>query len=269
MIPMEPVDQQNQILPANNQRRAVFLGFLGDRAYEVVRRACLPGIPSAFSIPHLLQILRQKFEDPGLVETNRQIFHNRRQRDNESAEDFVYALQSLAADCLFDAASYSDIMKSRLIGGVCNDSTREKLMLESTNMNYDQTKIFFTQIEAARAQSRRIALANTANAVFEDTGTNKRPQQDVQRVTQRLRRHQPSRSRPQVQPSQGGSAFRPPERSSPTPHSTGMCWRCGRARGHTPDACPAKKWYCFSCHGKGHAMRQCTCLLYTSPSPRD
>ena len=26
MIPMEPVDQQNQILPANNQRRAVFLG---------------------------------------------------------------------------------------------------------------------------------------------------------------------------------------------------------------------------------------------------
>jgi len=163
-----------------------------------------PAHPMLFLSHICFTFLRQKFENPGLVETNRQIFHNRRQCDNESAEDFVYALQSLAVDCLFDADSYTDIMKSRLIGGVCNDSTRGKLMLKFTNMNYDQTKILFTQIEAVRAQSRRIALANTANAVFEDT--NELTQPDVQRVTQRFRWRQPPRPRSQVQQSQGGSA---------------------------------------------------------------
>ena len=39
--------------------------------------------------------------------------------------------------------------------------------------------------------------------------------------------------------------------------------------GAEDDKRPAKGPICCNCRGRGHFARDCTCLLYTSPSPRD
>ena len=114
-IPEEP-RIQGVIGQERNQRRSVILSYMGDCACEVLRQACLPALPHNRPIPDLMAILQLKFENRGLVETDRQRLHNRKQADTESAQDFVFALQALAADCQFDAASYSAVLKSRLIG---------------------------------------------------------------------------------------------------------------------------------------------------------
>jgi len=157
LIPAEPVNDAGQHPQAHNQRRAVFLNHLGDHAYEVWRKACLPDIPSARSIPQFMQILRVKFENPGLVESNRR-FHARNQRANESAADFVYALQDLAAVCDFGPEANSDMLKSRLIGGLSHGPTREKLLLETASFNVEQTKIASLQVEKSREFANKRGL---------------------------------------------------------------------------------------------------------------
>jgi len=53
----------------------------------------------------------------------------------------------------------------------------------------------------------------------------------------------------------GGAAFRPPSQTSnPLQGRATACWRCGRTN-HSPNDCPAKTWYCFQCHVKGHTIR--------------
>ena len=259
LIPEEP-RVQGVIGPERNQRRAVFLSYMGDRAYEVLRQACLPALPHNRPISDLMAILQLKFENPGLVETNRQRFHNRKQADTESAQDFVYALQTLAADCQFDAASYSAVLKSRLIGGLKSEATRERLLMDSTNMSFDQTKTLFIQIESIREQSRIMAQSNTIHATTECEPFHER----VQAVFQR-RGGGSSASRRGQQRRLGGAAFRPPGVGPTTPIPRQYrapdqeCWRCGKP--HNPAACPAREWYCFQCLGKGHTTRK------TSDSP--
>ncbi|KAK3926224.1 hypothetical protein KUF71_014473 [Frankliniella fusca] len=71
-VESEPMNALNQYMPETNRRRSLFLTHL------------------------------KKFDDPGLVETNRINFKHRVQQQNESVFDFINALQSLAQRCGWD-----------------------------------------------------------------------------------------------------------------------------------------------------------------------
>jgi len=71
----EPVDQHGQVVQIlHNARRMLFIQYIGDRAFEEIRRAVLPYQPHQRSIPVMCDIVRQAFEHPGLVEANRMKF---------------------------------------------------------------------------------------------------------------------------------------------------------------------------------------------------
>ncbi len=63
------------------RRRALFLSYLGPQAYEALRVACLPVLPSARSINSLVALLKERFEPAGLVARGPQLLkscvHNR------------------------------------------------------------------------------------------------------------------------------------------------------------------------------------------------
>jgi len=257
-IPEEPLGADRQPLEANNTRRAVFLNHLGDRAYEVLRKACLPAQPDARPIAQLVAILKNQFENPGLVETNRQRFQNRVQQNNETAHDFVYALQALAAECDFSQAEYGSTLKSRLIGGLRDVETRQALLMQSSQMNYEQTKTLFLQIEAIKEQARCMARANIGAVQIDGDDDGEIQVAHFQgRRGGRGGQQRPFKRR-------GGAAFRPPARSAGVPSNGStnatVCWRCGKANAHSPQECPAKEWFCFQCHAKGHTARQCVAV---------
>lgn len=139
LIGLEPLNDQGQVLPAMNRRRAIFLTSIGKRAYGVLHSAALPNNPSDFSIPELAAVLKSQFENPGMIEANRLRFHQRLQGPSESVFDFVNAIQELAAQCDFDQY-YDSALKTRLISGLRHQDTKSKL-LTTPNLSYAEAKV--------------------------------------------------------------------------------------------------------------------------------
>jgi len=102
-IPDEPPAVDN-VVP-HNQKRALFLSHIGSRAYEHLRKWCLPNRPNRHTIPVLMDNLRSHFEPRGLVATHQYTFDKRVQRDNETVAQYLGALHQLAAACDFGVSS--------------------------------------------------------------------------------------------------------------------------------------------------------------------
>ena len=85
----------------HNQKRALFLSYVGGRAYEALRLDCLPSQPNEYTIVRLATMLTERYEPVGLEAVNRYNFMKRVQKDKESALDFLGALSQLATTCNF------------------------------------------------------------------------------------------------------------------------------------------------------------------------
>ena len=155
----EPVDQRGQVVQIlQNARRMLFIQYIGDRAFEEIRRTVRPYQPHQRSIPVICDIVRQAFEPPRLVKATRMKFSSLVQRDGQSAQSFCNALQVAAENCDFGAA-YSMNLKNRLIAGVRCDRIRETLLIQAKTFDY--TGALFLSLNAARQQS--LALARAAH----------------------------------------------------------------------------------------------------------
>jgi len=138
----EPVNEAGEYFPILNLKRMLFIQYIGHRAYEEIRRASLPQNPAEKSINFMVGVVRQAFEPQGLVEANRMRFATLVQRDGQSAQSFVNALQ-LAADACDFGNAYSMTLKSRLLAGIRDDRIRETLLSQSLNQDYKATKTLF------------------------------------------------------------------------------------------------------------------------------
>jgi len=181
----------------------------------------------------MIHIVRQAFEPPGMVEANRLRFSRLVQTEGQSAQSFCNSLQVAAENCNFGPA-YSMTLKSRLLAGIWSDSIRERLLAQSTALDYSGTKALFLQMDAARTQSQVLARAANVNAI-------RQPAQHQRQVS-----GQPRSSRSKQQPSRSANASRA-AKSRPT--SVPDCFRCGHP--HNPDTCPARTWQCFNCQRVG------------------
>jgi len=129
------------------------------------------------------------------VEANRLRFSRLVQTEGQSAQSFCNSLQVAAENCNFGPA-YSMTLKSRLLAGISSDSIRERLLAQSTALDYSGTKALFLQMDAARAQSQVLARAANVNAV-------RQPAQHQRQVS-----GQPRSSRSKQQPSRSANATR-------------------------------------------------------------
>ena len=141
----EPVNEAGEFFPILNLKRMLFIQYIGHRAYEETRRASLPQNPAQKSINFMVGVVRQAFEPQGLVEANRMRFATLVQRDGQSAQRFVNALQVAVDACDFGTA-YSMTLKSRLLAGIRDDRIGETLLSQSLNQDYEATKTRFFAI---------------------------------------------------------------------------------------------------------------------------
>lgn len=152
-----------------NQRRALFLSYLGPQAYEALRAACLAShptcLPNTKSIPQLTALLKERFEPVGLIQANQYIFDCRDQKENESIAEYAAALQVLAVPCQF--GEYRDrALRDRFVKGLKCHSTRKEL-LGTRNLTFEAAKTIASNNEAVDAHARRITNVHRVTAQYQ------------------------------------------------------------------------------------------------------
>lgn len=225
-IAEEPAPARAGTAGPNNQRRALFLSYVGPRAYEVLRAASLPGKPNMKSIPTLKQVLKDRYEPEGLRSANRLHFSQRSQRENESIHEFILALQTMAEGCSF-GLFLNDALKDRLVAGVRSDQLRRQL-LGVVELTWAAAKELALQEEAVSLQARAIANAATVNKI------SKKPYYKTNHPSEQVS-NQPGTS--------GGNP------------KIGPCFRCKGS--HHADTCKVKDWNCRYCGAVGHIAKAC------------
>ena len=69
---------------ADDKRAAVFLNFIGARAYELLRSLLTPTLPQTLKYSELVNLLREHYEPHPVVIAERFHFHRRNLREGES-----------------------------------------------------------------------------------------------------------------------------------------------------------------------------------------
>ncbi|KAK3920038.1 Retrovirus-related Pol polyprotein from transposon gypsy [Frankliniella fusca] len=236
-LPEEVPNAHGVIAP--NERRRLFLQSVGDRAYEYLRTACLPNTPYCFPIHTLIRLLREKFEPPGLISTNRYQFHRRTQQQNESATEFVTALQVLAARCEF-GLHYPEALRDQLIAGVRSNELR-LAMLRENNLTFFQAKELAVRDDALRSEVRLMAQHSMNVNVANSQSASGKPKNK-----ENFKKFTPS--------NKSNKKAQQPEASGSAP-SWNPCFRCTRK--HDGRTCPARNWECHKCKKKGHISKCC------------
>ena len=240
----EPIQVNGQPQVVHNQKRALFLSYIGSQAYELLRERCLPDLPNSKPIPVLGTLLEAKYAPVGLKATNRFLFSKKVQQENESVSDFIAAIQSLASKCDF-GAYLDDALLDKLLAGIRDDPSRRKL-LNTDELTYAKACEIVLQHEAVRNHSRTIASSIQVAKV--STRKPNRYNQNHQS------NHGSTSNNSNVNYAQNGSDKKN-KYSKPNKDGFGPCHRCGQK--HDVKTCQAVNWTCFKCQKKGHMAKVC------------
>ncbi|CAB4024811.1 retrotransposon-like family member retr-1, partial [Paramuricea clavata] len=151
-------------------------------------------------------------------------FNIRNQEENESIDQYVTVLRTLAAPCEFETL-HDGLIRDRIVCGIRNQSIKERLLRES-ELTLQKTLDICRASEVSRKQVKLLSDQSSANvdALGKD-----------QRKHRNFRNHN-------NKPENG----KPPNKS---------CGNCGRV--HEPKSCPAYGKKCNNCQKLGHFAKLC------------
>lgn len=227
---------------AHNRRRALFLSKMGPVAHATLVNACLPDRPNQYPIEELSDVLRERFEPPGLIPVNRFHFSQRVQGEQESASDYFDALATMAERCNFGNGR-DEAIRDRIIAGIRNDRTRA-LLLDEVELTLADAKRIVQQSETVRVQGRALAQALPVGRV-------------VAQPNQQLKQKPKSWNQPR-NPSnfkQRNFNQRNPNPSTSNQKQWNPCYRCTKR--HDGRTCPAVNWICSKSNRKGYTAPAC------------
>ena len=155
-------------------------------------------------------------------------FNRRNQQPGESAEQYIMALYTLAANCNY-AALEDEMIRDRLV-------VSEKLQMDA-ELTLEKAKKCIRQREAVKEQQSILKGPEGATVNAMKRGRGRRGQRE-----RRDRDSQPRSSRLPTDASGGREMDK---------RSTKQCTRCGKEQ-HTRNKCPARDATCHKCGKKGH-----------------
>ena len=152
---------------------AALLTVIGEEAWEVF---------STFSgwerkgdnkkIEPVLAKFQQYCEPQKNVPFERYLFNRRCQEPGESYDQYRTALRKLAESCSFDSVTPDEILRDRLVFGIRDNKTRERLLREST-LTLKRTDELCHAAETMMSQLKYMedSLGNAVSAVLKVPGT--------------------------------------------------------------------------------------------------
>ena len=154
-------------------------------------------------------------------------FNIRNQEENESIDQYVTVLRTLAATCEFQTL-HDGLIRDRIVCGIRNQTIKERLLRES-ELTLQKTLDICRASEVSPKQVKSLSDLSSANV-------------DALGKDQRKHNHRGNFRRHNNKPDNG----KPPNKS---------CGNCGRV--HEPKSCPAYGKKCNNCHKLGHFAKLC------------
>ena len=173
-------------------------------------------------------------------------FNNRIQQQEESVDNFITSLYSLAENCGYGSLK-EEMIRDRLVVGLKDGKLAEKLQLDKS-----------LTLEKAVTQARQTESVKSQQPTLRKTATNEKNPENVDAVRSRWNPRgqpfQPSSSGRNKQPFQ---KYQQPRRNNFSVIKQGTCGRCGRTPQHPRNQCPANDKFCNTCKRRGHFSRVC------------
>ncbi|UYV70981.1 K02A2.6-like, partial [Cordylochernes scorpioides] len=203
-----------------NRKIAIFLNSVGAEAQR--QYYTLPKASTVTSLSEAIDLLRQRYVVKSRPWVIRMKFNDRRQLQGETIADYISALRALAKECAHGSME-DELIRDRFIVGTKIKQLRDRLLVETTDLNLDQVVQLATQYEKAQED----------NKMFDKTpeGINKIAAND-------------SRTEPNLR-----------ERKKISTNF--KCLRCGGKHKATSPECPAKDVKCHQCLKVGHFKKYC------------
>ncbi|XP_046857694.1 uncharacterized protein K02A2.6-like [Xenia sp. Carnegie-2017] len=156
-------------------------------------------------------------------------FNIRNQEDNESIDQYVTVLRTLAATCEFEAL-HDGLIRDRIVCGIRNQNIKERLLRES-DLTLPKAVDICRASEVSREQMKSLNDQNSANV---DTLGNDQLKHGYKGKfhNQKSKNNKPENGR-----------------------SPKKCGNCGRI--HEPKSCPAYGKKCNNCQKLGHFAKYC------------
>lgn len=156
-VPGEPpVPWNNWLDSFNTYIEAMDFSTISDKRRTALLRHCLGtegqrifrALGSAPTFTAAVSLLRNHFAGKERVLLRRYRLRKRHQRPGESIQSYVANLRDLASSCNYGTLQ-DEIIRDQLIEGTLCEKTREKLLLESDNLQLDGAIKIALQVEAA------------------------------------------------------------------------------------------------------------------------
>lgn len=195
------------------------LSLVGPKTYLLLKNLTSPEEPANKTFDELCTLLQAHYKPKPLVIAERYRFHNRNQKEGESAQQFLAELRQLAMTCEFKAF-LEEALRDRFVCGIRHSGIQKKL-LSQAKLTTEKALELATSIETAERDLTEIQKESQVSSV----------------------QHKKSGWHPRSQRSKSRNR---------TGHT---CQRCGRS--HKYGECPAYGATCDYCKGKNHWSTVC------------
>lgn len=204
----------------------LFVTVIGPKCYEILRSSLLPEKLATKTYEQLKKVLQDYYAPEKCIIAERNRFHKRIQKVEESVTQFCVELKNLARQCTF-GDFLDDALREQFVCGIRDEHTRQKLLIES-KLNVDQAMKIAVAMELASNQIKSMACGEDLK---------------VAKVTVKAAQSQATNDSKSTQSDKNGKR---------------TCMRCGgNWNPEHRENCKAKESKCNHCGTIGHYARVC------------
>lgn len=234
----------------NESRTANLISVLGTQSYKLLRNLCFPLLPKEKKYEELCKLLREHCCPKANVWKERRRFYEAKQEAHESIADWYVKIQSLSANCRFDA-NLSSILKDKFISGLIVGPIFERLCEEKEDQTLERLKEIAAQRESTNVRHLSSDMLFVKKPQNYGNGAN---QGGRSRSQNRMRKGRNRNFSPKANDVDGDRRNRNDNRHQDDSHHANSCKICGnKHRGF----CKFRNYDCDKCGKRGHLAKVC------------
>ncbi|UYV67917.1 K02A2.6-like [Cordylochernes scorpioides] len=157
-----------------NRKIAIFLNSVGAEAQR--QYYTLPKASTVTSLSEAIDLLRQRYVVKSRPWVIRMKFNDRRQLQGETIAVYISALRALAKDCAYGSME-DELIRDRFIVGTKIKQLRDRLLVETTDLNLDQVVQLATQYEKAQEDNKM--FDNTPEWIYKIAANDRRTEPNL------------------------------------------------------------------------------------------